>query len=449
MAISVFVVNGSQTGHHHHSKHGNSPKAELHGKADSPMIHSAEKHSKDAVAGSGEEQEEPHGINLKEPVSVLNYKLMRYVKGLRFDEADTAKNVRLLLERGASPLVRGLSKLSAFSKLNAIEGAIKRRRALVLEALFAPPSPVSYEALEKQIERFPAKRRDIELLRTEIVRYAVEETRHKEHIQDTSGERVMEVLSEANIFIFAEEYMNALSLIFFYLVVVFLLVIFLYNLRIKQVPETDVLLVPREEDTLWTFLRMVVSTLTTTIPTSNMFEIAGYGLALIGGIAWSQVFTTRNDLGLVLVLCSLFQTTLTLMCYMTYTPMVEPGHVALAPSLYRIMMYPKKSDWNRSIVRCSYYLIACTLSYYIAVHVLTPTHKMYSCPTPSISDTYGFDYSLTRTVAVTWDIIIFFSFTLRVYRTIDTFVSFDLIRRMFGPSSSSYKEADDVSVSNA
>ena len=231
--------------------------------------------------------------------------------------------------------------------------------------------------------------------------------------------------------------------------VVVLLVIFLYNLRIKQVPHSDVLLVPREEDTLWMLLRMCVSTLTTTIPTSNVFEIAGYGLALIGGVVWSQVWTTRNDLGLVLILSSILQSMLTMMCYMTYTPMVEPGHVALSPSLYKLMMYPKKSDWNRSILRSCYYLVSCTFSYYIYVAVLTPTHKMYDCPTPSISDTYGFDYTVTRTVAVMWDVIIFFSLALRVYRTLDTFVSFDLLNRMFSSSSSPNQEQDEMAIANA
>lgn len=379
----------------------------------------------------------------------INHELFSYARRDKFEEGVAAKRVKLLIEEGASPLATGLSRNVELSKLSALEAAIKRRRSVVLEALLAPPSPVSYEALEEKIQLFPAKRREVEIFRTKIARLAMEQSRHKDHSQDSSGEKLIEVITGAKIFIFAEEYMSSFSLLILYLVVVVLLVVFLYNLRIKQVPHTDVLLVPREEDTIWTLLRMCVSTLTTTIPTSNVFEIAGYGIALIGGVVWSEVYTHRHDLGLLLVLTSILQSILTLMCYMTYTPMVEPGHVALTPSVYKLMMYPKKSDWNRTLVRSSYYLLSCTVSFFIFVYVLTPIQKMYDCPTPSISDTYGFDYTPTRTVAVMWDVIIFFSLATRLNRTIDTFVTFDLSSRMFASSSAPYKEQDDVSVNNA
>jgi hypothetical protein len=354
-----------------------------------------------------------------------NDSLILAVSAPALDEVSAAKQVRAAIEKGASP-----TKTSDKTKATPLEIALIQRRPMVLQALFEAPSPISAKALEEFVEANPGHRRQVEKFRTKVARNVFAISKHAENRSDDSGSKMLEVISEAKILSFAEDYLNSLSMMIVYTMIVLVLVLLLYQLRIKQVPHPEVLLTPREEDTLWVLVRMVLSTLTTSIPTSNWFEVLGYGLALVGGVVWSEIFTNRSDLSLCLVLISIIQSLLTLSCYLNYAPLIDPLELSYSRTVHKLMYYPKKSDWNRAVIRCSYYIVACTLTFYLFFFALDPVRQMFDCPTKSISDTYGFEFSLTRTVAVMWDMLVFFSFALRSFRVMDTFIAFDLVKRM-------------------
>ena len=336
------------------------------------------------------------------------------------DERESAKLVRSSVERGGSPLFHVPN-----SKRTILEVFIAQKRSLIVEALFEPPSPIGYDALEERIEFNPTREsRRVDKLRTKIARQAIA----------SLDNRVWEVLSDNRIFVFAQDYIGELSLLMLYLTVVVLLVHFLYQLRIKQLPNPDVLLSPREETSWWTLLSISLSTLFSSLPTSSVFEIIGYGLSLVGGIVWSQLWTNRTDVALLLTIAAVAQTIFTLVCYICYAPMASAGEESFLliqpPRLQRVMMYPKKSDWNRATVRSCVYLLACFSSFFVLINGLDPVRRMYDCPTPTVGDTYGFDYSVTRSVAVIWDIQIYFVLALRFFRFLDTVSAFELINRL-------------------
>jgi hypothetical protein len=344
-------------------------------------------------------------------------------------------------------MAHGLTKNDKYKKLTPVEIALRSRRPVVVEALFEDPSPISYESLEELMKDHPDMRWKVDRFRTKLARESLTLARFAEDRNDDSGAKMLEIVTEGKIFVFAQEYLNNLSLMVVYLTAVLLLISLLYQLRIKQSPNPEVLMTPREEDTLWTLLRMGVSTVTTSIPTSNWFEIFGYGFALGGGMVWSQVFTSRNDLGLCLALVTIIQSMLTLICYISYAPMASPGDDIYSRTVHKIMFYPKKSDWNRAVVRTAYYAVACGFTFYVLFHALDPLKKMYFCPSKAISDTYGFDFTVTRTVALMWDVIIFFSFALRVFRTMDTVIAFDLFKRVTSDSDN-ISQDDNMVISN-
>ena len=377
-----------------------------------------------------------------------NRALYKAVKGKNIDEREAAIEVRAALAKGASPMRHGMTKNEKNKKLTPVEIALKSRRPVVVEALFEDPSPISYEALEELVKKHPDMRWKVDRFRTKIAREVFALTRFVEDRNDDSGAKMLETVTEAKIFVFAEEYLNNLSLMVVYLTVVLLLISLLYQLRIKQSPNPEVLMTPREEDTLWTLLRMGVSTVTTSIPTSNWFEIIGYGLALGGGMVWSQIFTSRNDLGLCLALVTIIQSMLTLICYISFAPMASPGDDIYSRTVHKIMFYPKKSDWNRAVVRTAYYAVACGFTFYVLFYALDPINKMYYCPSKAISDTYGFDFTVTRTVAMMWDVIIFFNFALRVFRTMDTVIAFDLFKRLASSDPDTSSQDDKIVISN-
>jgi AcrR family transcriptional regulator len=91
------------------------------------------------------------------------------------------------------------------------------------------------------------------------------------------------------------------------------------------------------------------------------------------------------------------------------------------PHLYRVMFYPKSRDFGLALTNTSIYLLGCSVTFLLMFTALDPLNKMYTYSRDlSISDTYGLSRSLTRAVAVMWDIIIFFVITLRIYRIVDT-----------------------------
>lgn len=218
----------------------------------------------------------------------------------------------------------------------------------------------------------------------------------------------------------------------------------MYHVRVKRVPEPDVLLMPRETS-WWAFLYYTTSTLFTGVPRGTPFEFLGYGLATGGSIFWSQLWTGRKDLALVLLLAVLLQTFFTILFYITYAPTVaeDVRLNGLPPEgqLHRVMHYAKRKDMTRAINKTLQYLVACSLSFYLLMCVLDPMQKMYSCPSAAISDTYGFDYSLSRTVTMTWDVVIFFMLSLRLYRVIDTIIVLDLAHKCLQGVAEQGKEA--------
>jgi hypothetical protein len=332
----------------------------------------------------------------------------------RLDEVELARKVRQSIEKGANPLTH----LPPNMDKTLIEVAIIENKPLIVEALFEPPSPISCEALEERIEfdRVDA-RRIVDIFRTRIARLSL---RSSQNIIDvTSGESV-------RIFKFADEYIGELSLMILYLMMVFLLVLFLYNLRIKQFPYPDNLMSPKDSSDTWLgYLRMSISTLATSVPVTNIFETIGYGLGLVGGIIWSYMYTNRKDVGLLLILISVCQSIFTLTCYLRFAPSESSTYAASIQK--QVMMYPKKTDWNRATIQSCCYLLSCSASYFILMIGLNPVHRMYDCPSRAVSDTYGFDYSLTRCVSTMWDIMIFFTVSLRIFRILDTIIVFELL----------------------
>ena len=362
------------------------------------------------------------------PMFNVNRALYKATKTRRLSDDNAAKMVRVALNFGASPFMTGIMK-GPYANLTAVEIAVIRRKPLLVEAFLSPPSPASFEALEEQIQLHPELQREIEIKRTRLARTYSPIKRDTR--KDDSPARTLKAMLDGGVFVFAQSYLASLLLLIAYLTFVVTLMSFLFQLRVKQVPNAEVLLTPREDANWWGLLYTVTSTITTTVPTSNPLEIVGFGLAWFGGVVWSQLWTKRSDLGLCLTLVALAQSMLTLVCYLSYAPSVrdQPG-LGSGKSVDKIMMYPKQADWSRAIINSAYYVASCGLTYFILFGALDPVRRMYSCPTPSVSDTYGFEFTLTRTVATMWDILIFFSFALRVYRAIMTVVAFDLFARL-------------------
>lgn len=373
-----------------------------------------------------------------------NRALFMVVKSSSVNEEAAAKMARLLMEYGGNPLLLGTTRDPELAKLTIIEITIRRKKPLVLNAFLAPPSPISFDVLEEMTKINDDTRRRVDLFRTRVVR-ELHTILREEKLQrgvkyrggrDEAGaaERMMDVLVDDRILIFAERYLTMYSWFISYFLFVFLTMFFMYHVRVKRVPEPDVLLMPRETS-WWAFLYYTTSTLCTGVPRGTPFEFVGYGLATGGSILWCQLWTFRIDLALVLLLAVLVQTSFTLLFYITYAPTVaeDVRLNGLPPEgqLHRVMHYAKRKDMTRAINKTLQCLVACSLSFYLLLCVLDPVQKMYSCPSAAISDTYGFAYSLSRTVTMTWDVVVFFMLSLRLYRVIDTVIVLDLARKCF------------------
>ena len=365
-----------------------------------------------------------------------------------------SKIARVLIEYGGSPMKTGVTEDAEFVDMTPVEIAILKRKPKVLQAFLADPSPVSYESLEQLSNYGPQIRRGVELFRTAIVRMMHplrEESRlHKVNLGQSAGDesldKMHQVLVEENFFVFASRYIDMLLMFLVYLVVIALVIIFIYHLRIKQVPHPETLMKPREEASFSSFIYVSASIVFTASPGSTLLEMLAYGIGLGGSVAWSLIWTRREDVALALFLAVFVQTVITETFYLSFAPKLssetELADLQARP-VHKLMFYPRGSDWNRAVLVTGNYLVSCALSMLILYSTLKPIERMYSCPTISISDTYGFPYSLTRTVAFTWDIIIFFMMSIRVYRVIDTFAVFNMskiVGEYFNPPPSNEDE---------
>ena len=399
------------------------------------------------------------GDGKRDPVFNPNRALYIVAKSRKVSEVEGAKMARMLLEYGASPTLTGLTKNPKYEHMSAVQIAIHRRRPSVVQAFLTAPSPVSYESLEAAEDR-----KAVEKFRTDLVR-EVFRVRRKEHLaravlirggkkEGTKSERVVEAMKEAKVFVFAEKYLNVLALFLVFLVFILLLIFILYQVRIKRLPYADALMTAVQPG-WWNALFYCTSTLACGSPVGGLFEVIGHGVGTGGAIFWSEDWTGRKDIALTLTLAVVIQTFVTVSTYLSYAPSAgEDGAAHLdggqeAP-LHRVMYYAKsKKDWGRVMNRSGIYMVAAAASFYILFAALEPMYKMFECPTKSIADTYGFDYSLTRTVAMMWDIVIFFVLTNRIFAVIDTVIVLKLIEKV-NPLNKKEPEAtqEEASVDN-
>ncbi len=378
--------------------------------------------------------------------------LYKVVRAWDMDETKAAHTARVLIEFGAVPTMVGLTDNEEYSNLTCIEIAIRSRKPLVVQALLQDPSPLDFDVLEELGERDMATKRGIEVYRTRVIREIIAAKRSEklngiiyvrgpESNAHNSKEvrKIIAMFQDARVFIFAERYIQSLACWVVYLMFVFLLADFLYQLRVKRVPVNSKLMIPIPSTEKGVSFEMLVSgsaCLASGIPTSNLFETLSLGLASIGAIFWCEHYCYRTDLSTTLVLTIIVQSLLTLASYYAYAPRSNPHDDALfdeEPPLYRVMFYPHGKDMSAAVLNCAMYIIACSSTFMLLFSVLNPVQAMYFCPGESISDTYGFEGSLTRIVATLWDILIFFILSLRIYRTVETVVVFDLIGHLLKP----------------
>ena len=365
------------------------------------------------------------------PMFSANRALVKAAKSHRVSDDAAAKLVRVALEFGASPFQKGIVKGKRFADLTAVEIAIMRRKRLTVEALLSAPSPASSESLAELVQLHPELQRGVEVFRTRLARsYSPVKVSTR---REESGPKTFKAMLDGGVYTFAESYLSALLMLLAYLTFVVTLMSLMFQLRVKQVPNPEILLTARQDPTWWGLLYVTISTIATTVPVSNPLEIAGLGLAWLGGVLWSQLRTNRIDLALLLILAGLGQTFLTVTCYLSFAPLASLDS-ASGKHVDKLMTYPKEADWNRVIANSAYLVGACSVAYFVLFVGLQPVTRMYACHTASVSDTYGFEFSLTRTVATIWDVLIFFSLALRVYRTFTTVAAFDLIGRISSQS---------------
>ena len=193
----------------------------------------------------------------------------------------------------------------------------------------------------------------------------------------------------------------------------------------------------------WSFLTYSVATLLSSVPTSNLFECIGLGLASFGCVVWSQIFTGRSDVALVLTISIVSQSLITLAAYYYFAPTNDnedsdkyEDEIDPSSHLYRVMFYPKSRDVSMALTNCAMFLLASTVSFMILYSALDPVHRMYTdCPGASISETYGHNQTLTRVLAMCWDVNIFYCICLRIYRVIDTVSVYGMLAKSMGQKS--------------
>jgi len=385
-------------------------------------------------------------INLKDPVrfrSIVQTRFRENRDGLVFDPTKVlymviekngqddvflGKLIRSCLGLGANPLVK-------YHDRTAAEIVIENDRPNQLAALLETPSPISGDELNMRMKHSDSSSTELEIYRTNLIRQAIR--------VDKGSNQLGDVLKGAHYYTFVDRYLTKELIVIGFTLVVFTLIFFLYQLRIKRVPINSKLMIPRivaNRNPWWLFLTYSVATLMSSVPTSNLFECMGIGLASFGGVVWSYIFTGRSDVALVLVLCIVGQSLITLSAYYFFAPTndnedSDKFEEEIDPSshLYRVMFYPKSRDISQALMNCAIYLVANTLSFMILFSALDPVHKMYTdCPGVSISDTYGHSQTLTRFVAITWDVVIFYCISLRIYRVNDTVNVYGLLARSGG-----------------
>jgi hypothetical protein len=383
---------------------------------------------------------------VSKPVFNPNRALFYVSTSTDVEEEQMSKMARLLMEYGATPMLIGVSKDPEYAEMTVVEIAIRHQRPMILEAFLEEPSPISFDTLEAMSINSKDARRGVEVFRTRVVRATLDMVRESNQqrtlvqrgakAEESPAQKVLRVLVNTNVLIFSERYLRIATWILMYLVFVFLLIFFLFQLRVKRIPNPEILMTPWD-DAWWSVLLYSMNTILTSCPQATIFEQIGYGLATVGSILWSQLWTGRRDIALSLLVLIVLQTFFTMSCYTAFAPKISEFN-SLGDSiwqdggpLHKIMYYGRSKDRDRAVNRSLMYLLSCSASFFILLHFLDPRHKMYLCPTLSVSDTYGFDYSLSRTVAVMWDIVIFFSFTLRIFRMIDTVIVFDLPGKLY------------------
>lgn len=358
------------------------------------------------------------------------------------DDEAAAKMARLLMEYGASPMMTGLTADPEMAQMTPVEIVIRQRKPKVLEAFLQDPSPVSYESLEQLSEYGPRIRRGIEIFRTLVVRQISrirqeDELHGREEADSKKADSMRATLFDQNFYLFAQRYLEMLSIFLVYLVVIALMIVFLYHTRIKQVPHPETLMRPRDEGSLLSYLHILFSISLTSAPGGTMMEMFAHGTALAGSLIWSHIWTDREDIVLSLVLATVLQSLVTGVCYMSFAPTgsrdIELAELQERP-VFKLMFYPRSADLHRAVSVAGNYLVSCAMTMLLLYGILRPVKRMYFCPTTSVSDTYGFPYSLTRAVAFTWDVIIFFVMSFRVYRLIDTLVVYKLVQRIWHSS---------------
>jgi hypothetical protein len=336
-----------------------------------------------------------------------------------------AKMIRVCLELGALPTL-------SHEDTTAAEILLQQNKASLLTVLLNDPSPIHYAVLEEMTKRDAKIQRGIEVYRTRLIR----EMNGK---KDVSVD-VRTAILNSHYYDFADHYLQSEMYLVGFLVVVVMLIQFLYQLRIKRIPINSKLMIPRnvgEPNIWWPALQYALSTVTTSLPTSNLFECIGLAIATFGGIVWSEVYTGRRDVAITISVAVVAQSLWTVTAYYLYAPTNDTDdsdkyEEEIDPSshLYRVMFYPKSKDVSLALTNTAIYLLACSVSVMILFVALDPLNKMYtSSHDLSISDTYGLNRSLTRAVAIAWDSIIFFVISLRVYRAIDTVNVFFALRR--------------------
>ena len=341
-----------------------------------------------------------------------------------YDDVFVAKLIRITLGLGANPLHKEHNQTAG-------EILISRNKPILLGALLENPSPVSGDVFNQGSHSGT----DPEIYRTNLIRQAL--------LVDKGSNALSDVLKNAHYYTFVDRYLTKEVILIGFTMVVFTMIFFLYQLRIKRVPINSKLMIPRmvaNRNPWWLFLTYSLSTLLSSVPTSNLFESIGLGLGSFGGVIWSYMFTGRTDVALVIILSIVVQTTVTLAAYYFFAPTNDSEdsdkfEEEIDPSshLYRVMFYPKSRDISQALTNCAIYLLANTVSFMVLFSALDPVHQMYTdCPGVSISDTYGQQQSLTRSVAITWDVVIFYCISLRVYRVLDTVNVYGLLARSGG-----------------
>lgn len=385
------------------------------------------------------------GLSINELDSVFdpNTALFRVLTSRNLDEMSGSQMARILVEFGASPLMTGLTNDPEMARLTSVELSILLRKPKVLEAFLGDPSPISYKSLEQLANDSPRVKRGIEVFRTAIVRtmrlITLEERLNtlqaNENIGETNVESMKKILEDENFYIFSRRYLNMLMIFLAYFVLIALIIGFLYHCRVKEVPHPETLMRPRDDGgSFASYFYISISIFVTGAPGSTFLEIIAYAIGSIGSVIWSLVWTARDDLALSLLIATAIQSLFTEICYLSYAPKMSSTELELVglqeKPTNKLMYYSRGSDRGRALAIAGVHLAACAVTTIILYAILIPAKRMYFCPTISISDTYGFPYTLTRAVAFSWDIIIFFMMSIRVYRVFDTFIVFGIFKRM-------------------